>query len=91
MGVPIIMDSTTPGMPTIAQSRTRISPIWPAMAPSTIPKFSPMPAMMGIRRERIRKELRPMRISSSWIRCPAEKPDRGMAAAYLVLYFLMYS
>ena len=85
MGVPTSMASTMPGMPTMAQSEIRISPICPAMAPSTMPKFSPMPAMMGIRRDRIKNEFRPIRIRSSWTRWLTEKPDRGMATAEIAM------
>ena len=57
--------STRPGIPQICQSATRISAISPAMAPSVMAKFRPIPAMMGISRLRIRKELRPRRVTAS--------------------------
>ena len=55
MGMEMIIARTIPGIPQICQSETRIRPISPAIAPSVIPKFRPIPAMMGIRRLRIRK------------------------------------
>ena len=55
----MIAASTMPGIPTIPQSETKISPICPAIAPSVIPKLRPIPAMTGIRRERTRNEFLP--------------------------------
>ena len=64
-GTERIMASTTPGMPQICQSVTKIRATCPAMAPSVMPKFKPMPAMMGIKRLRIRKIFRPIRVTIS--------------------------
>ena len=63
-----IMARTMPGIPMICQSETRIKPISPAIAPRVIPKFRPMPAMIGIRREMIRKEFLPIRVTISFTR-----------------------
>ena len=68
IGIEMIIASTIPGIPTICQSATRISPISPAMAPSVIPKFRPIPAMIGIRRDRIRNAFLPIRVTISLIR-----------------------
>ena len=68
IGTEMIAASTMPGIPTICQSDTRIRPISPAMAPRVMPKFSPMPAMMGISRLRIRKEFLPIRVTISFAR-----------------------
>ena len=65
MGMERIMASTTPGMPQICQSDTKISAISPAMAPSVMPKFRPMPDIMGMSRARIRKMFRPIRVMIS--------------------------
>ena len=65
MGIERIMASTTPGIPQICQSDTNISAISPAMAPSVMPKFRPMPDMMGISKARIRKMFLPMRVMIS--------------------------
>ena len=65
IGVPIRHASTIPGMPTIPQSQIITNPICPAIAPRTIPKFRPIPAMMGINSDNIRKELRPILVMSS--------------------------
>ena len=67
-GMDRIMARMTPGIPQICQSATRIRAISPAMAPRVMPKFSPMPAIMGISRQRIRKVFRPMRVTISFIR-----------------------
>ena len=55
-------------MPQICQSETRMSAISPAMAPRVMPKFRPMPAMIGISRQRMRKMFRPMRVQISFSR-----------------------
>ena len=57
-----------PGIPQICQSDTKISAISPAMAPRVMPKFSPMPAMMGISRLRIRNAFRASRVTISLVR-----------------------
>ena len=64
-GTDRIIASTTPGMPQICQSVTKISAIWPAMAPKVMPKFKPIPDMMGISRLRIKKMFRPIRVMIS--------------------------
>ena len=64
-GVAIIAASTMPFRPTTFQSLTKINPSCPAMAPRTMPKFSPIPAIMGTSSERTRNELRDRRISIS--------------------------
>lgn len=61
----MIAARSMPCTPTMFQSQTKIRPICPAMAPSTMPKFRPMPAMMGISRESTRNELRDRRTKSS--------------------------
>ena len=61
----IMAASTRPGIPQICQSATKIRPISPAIAPRVMPKFRPIPAMMGISRLRIRKALRPRRVMIS--------------------------
>ena len=53
------------------------------MAPSVMPKFRPMPAMMGIRRLRIRKAFLPSLVMISLSRYPGEKPDTGMQTAQI--------
>ena len=65
MGIERIIASTTPGMPQICQSETKIRAISPAIAPSVIPKFRPMPAIIGISRLRMRNALRPRRVEIS--------------------------
>ena len=67
-GVAMIAARTSPCSPTTFQSLTKIRPICPAIAPSTMPKFSPMPAMIGTSSESTRNELRDSRTSISWIR-----------------------
>ena len=64
----MIIASTTPGMPQICQSVTKISAISPAMAPRVMPKLRPMPAMMGMSRLRIRNTFLPMRVTISFNR-----------------------
>ena len=68
IGVEMMAARTMPGMPTMSQSLIRIRPISAAMAPRVMPKFRPMPAMMGIRRLTTRKEFRPMRVMTSLIK-----------------------
>ena len=65
MGIDRIIARITPGMPQICQSDTKISAISPAMAPSVMPKFRPMPDMMGMSRAKIRKMFRPIRVMIS--------------------------
>ena len=68
IGMEMIIASTTPGMPQICQSETKIRAISPAIAPRVMPKFRPMPDMIGMSSARIRKMLRPMRVTISLIR-----------------------
>ena len=82
-GMETIMASTTPGMPQICQSDTKISASSPAMAPRVMPKFRPMPAMIGISRLRIRKALRPRRVMISLSRYAGLKPEIGMQTAQM--------
>ena len=65
MGIERIIASTTPGIPQICQSETKIRAISPAIAPSVIPKFRPIPAMIGISRHRIRNVFLPIRVTIS--------------------------
>ena len=85
IGIETITARTIPGMPTICQSETRIRAISAAMAPSVIPKFRPMPAMMGISRLRIRKELRPIRVTISLTSIFAESPEIGIQIAQMIM------
>ncbi len=62
MGVPIKAAINKPGIPATPQSTARIKPICPAIAPRTIPKFNPIPASTGIRRDKTRKVLRLRRV-----------------------------
>ena len=64
-GMDRIMDSTTPGMPQICQSATRMTAISAPMAPRVMAKFSPMPAMMGNSKQSTRNRFRPMRVMIS--------------------------
>ena len=65
IGVPIRHAKIIPGIPTIPQSYMKSSPICPAIAPRTIPKFKPIPAIIGINSDKIRKELRPILVINS--------------------------
>ena len=67
-GMDKIMASTTPGMPQICQSATRMTAISAPMAPRVMAKFKPMPAMMGKSRQSTRNRLRPMRVTISFSR-----------------------
>ena len=62
IGMLMIDARTSPGIPTTAQSVTKIRPICPAIAPSTMPKLSPIPAMIGTSSDNTRKELRARRV-----------------------------
>ena len=68
MGMETMAARIMPGMPQTCQSAAKISPISPAMAPSVIPKFIPMPAITGISRLRIKNALRPRRVMTSFKR-----------------------
>ena len=85
IGMEIIMARMIPGMPHICQSATKIRPISPAMAPSVIPKFSPIPAIIGINRLRIRKAFLPNLVTISLSRYPGEKPDIGMQTTQIMI------
>lgn len=65
MGMEMIAARISPGMPQTCQSAAKINPIWPAIAPSVMPKFIPMPAITGMSRLRMRKALRPRRVMPS--------------------------
>ena len=65
MGMEMIAARIRPGMPHTCQSAAKIRPISPAIAPSVIPKFMPMPAITGMSRLRIRNALRPRRVITS--------------------------
>ena len=67
-GTDRIIASTTPGMPHTCQSATKISAISPAIAPRVIPKFRPIPAIIGKSRQRMRKMFLPIRVTISFIR-----------------------
>ena len=64
-GMDRIMASTTPGMPQICQSATRMTAISAPMAPSVMAKFRPMPAIMGNSKQRTRNRFRPIRVTIS--------------------------
>ena len=81
----MMVASTMPGMPQICQSEVKISAISAAMAPSVMPKFRPMPAMIGISSERIRKALRLSRFMISLSRNVEEKPDMGRQISMMMM------
>ena len=85
MGTDIIAAKIIPGTLTICQSHTRISAISAAMAPSVIPKLSPIPAMIGMRRLSIRKELRPILVTISFISIFGDKPESGIHIAQMIM------
>ena len=85
IGMEMIMARIMPGIPHICQSATKIRPISPAIAPRVIPKLSPMPAIMGISRLRIRKAFLPNLVTISLSRYPGEKPDIGMQTAQIMI------
>ena len=64
-GMDRIMASTTPGMPQICQSATRMTAISAPMAPRVMAKFRPMPAIMGNSKQRTRNRFRPIRVTIS--------------------------
>ena len=84
-GTETIIARMTPGMPQICQSETKIRASSPAMAPSVMPKFRPIPAMIGINRLRIRKAFLPRRVMISFSRYAGEKPEIGMQIAQMMM------
>ena len=84
-GIETMQAKTIPGIPTICQSDTKIKAISPAMAPSVIPKLSPIPAMIGMRSARIRNAFLPIRVTISLMRYPGESPDMGMQIAQMIM------
>ncbi len=80
-GVEMMAAKVMPYTPATCQSLTKIRPICPAMAPRTMPKLRPMPAMMGMSNDNTRNALRDSRISISCTRYSMEKCEIGMAMA----------
>ena len=67
-GMDRIIASTTPGIPQICQSATRMMAISAPMAPRVMAKFSPMPAIMGNSRHSTKNRFRPIRVTISFSR-----------------------
>ena len=80
MGVPISAANTSPSTPVMFQLMARMRPICPDMAPSVMPKLSPMPAKIGRIRASTRKVLRPSLVIISWRMYWIESPEGGIAA-----------
>ena len=85
IGTEMMAARTIPGIPMICQSAVKISAISAAMAPSVIPKFSPIPAMIGMSRLRIRNAFLPMRVTISLISILADRPESGMQTAQIMM------
>ncbi len=75
----MIIASSIPWTPMTFQSVMKISPISPAIAPRTMPKLSPIPAMIGIRSDNTRNESRATRATISWTRYSVENRESGIA------------
>jgi len=65
IGVDIAAASSSPGSPFTPQSVTNTSPICPAIAPSGIPKFIPIPASIGMIRDNTKNVLLTILLPSS--------------------------
>ncbi len=84
IGVPTSIAKKSPGAPVTPQSVISISPICPAIAPKTIPKLIPMPAIIGSKSAKTKNKFLPRRVTISLARNVPVYPESGIATTLMI-------
>src|SRR5690554_6354232 len=83
------MQSKIPGSPVTPQWVTNIRAACPAMAPRTMEKLSPIPAMTGIMRDKTKKEFRDTRLTISRRNKKGFIPERKSPNKYYTINMMV--